>query len=172
MYLLIIKGSVQYSSSKSGLQSGFNALLRESVNLTLYLTAIRLGMMDVEPVMVPSRHPELLATPFGLLMNELHRSPRTILTGVKTLLLGALAVDTGSVVDAGATDFNASTDIILYVTRLVMRVDNYASFLLDYHDGTHQCLPENITLRGVDFTPGVVEILREGREDLMKIVKE
>lgn len=42
------KGSVQYSSSKSALESGFHTLLRESANSNLYLTAIRLGMVDVE----------------------------------------------------------------------------------------------------------------------------
>lgn len=42
------KGSIQYSSSKSALESGFHTLLRESSNPNLYLTAIRLGFVDVE----------------------------------------------------------------------------------------------------------------------------
>ena len=47
-----------------------------------------------------------------------------------SLLDGALALDTGSVCDIGATDFNMSVDIILYVTRLCARVDNYCSFIV------------------------------------------
>ena len=42
------KGSVQYSSSKSALEAGFHSMLRESKNENLYLTAIRLAMVDVE----------------------------------------------------------------------------------------------------------------------------
>ena len=42
------KGSIQYSSSKSALEAAFHAALRESNNSHLYLSAIRLGMVDVE----------------------------------------------------------------------------------------------------------------------------
>ena len=42
------KGSIQYSSSKSALEAAFHAALRESNNSHLYLTAIRLGMVDIE----------------------------------------------------------------------------------------------------------------------------
>ena len=42
------KGSIQYSSSKSALEAAFHTALRESHNSHLYLTAIRLGMVDVE----------------------------------------------------------------------------------------------------------------------------
>ncbi len=41
------KGSIQYSSSKSGLEAGFHSMLRESENPNLYLTAIRVAMVDV-----------------------------------------------------------------------------------------------------------------------------
>ena len=39
-----------------------------------------------EPVDVPSSEPELLGTPHHLLLNELSRSPNTVLSGVLTLL--------------------------------------------------------------------------------------
>ena len=77
-------------------------------------------MTGVEPVMVPTQHPDLLATPYGLLMNELHRSPNNVLDAAMRLLEGVLALDTGSVCDPGeaSKDFNISTDIILYAARL------------------------------------------------------
>ena len=81
---------------------------------------LSVDMTGVEPVMVPSQHTNLLATPFGLLLNELHRSPSNVLQAVIRLLEGAFGLDTGSVCDPGeeVTDFNSSTNIILYAVRL------------------------------------------------------
>ena len=101
---------------------------------------LAMDMGGVEPLMVPTLHPDLLATPYGLLMNELYRSPDAMIRCVLTLLKGALAVDTGSVVDEGAKEFNTSTLIILYITRLGCRVDNYLSFLIDWTKGKHDCI--------------------------------
>ena len=84
---------------------------------------LHLHLTGVEPVMVPTRYPHLLASTYGLLMNELHRSPATVLRSVLALLKGALALDTGSVCDVDAADFNPSVGIILYVVRLATRVD-------------------------------------------------
>ena len=89
---------------------------------------------------VPTRHKALLATPYGMLMNELCRSPGTVLRGVVGLLDQALAVDTGSVTDEDGDDFNTSTGIILYAARLGARVLNFVSFLIDHHEDVHECL--------------------------------
>ena len=50
---------------------------------------LRMDMTGVEPVLVPTQHSELLATPYGLLMNELCRSPDTVLRSMLALLKGA-----------------------------------------------------------------------------------
>ena len=62
-----------------------------------------LAMADtgVLPAMVPTQHPNLLATSYGLLVNELHRSPDNVIDSVVLLLEGALALDTGAVCDMG-----------------------------------------------------------------------
>lgn len=86
---------------------------------------LRMDMTNVEPMMVPTPHPDLLASPYGLLLNELCRSPDTVVRSVLALLKGALACDTGSVVDEAAMSFNVSTTIIIYCARMGARVDNF-----------------------------------------------
>ena len=51
-------------------------------------------MTGVEPVMVPSQHASLLATPFGLLLNELHRAPTNVVHAACSLLEGEACTDT------------------------------------------------------------------------------
>jgi hypothetical protein len=101
---------------------------------------LKVSDTGVIPAMVPTQHPQLLSTAYGLLLNELHRSPETVLRGVSALLKGALALDTGAVCDIGALDFNTGVDIILYVTRLAARVDNHVSFLVQHTTGKHPCV--------------------------------
>jgi hypothetical protein len=122
---------------------------------------LRLDMCGVVPMMVPTAHADLLATSYGLLMNELVRSPETVLRAVMALLKGALACDTGSVVDEGATEFNTSTRIILYMTRLGCRVDNYLSFLIDWATNSHDCI--DCPLRETDISDDILLCLREGQ---------
>ena len=93
---------------------------------------LSMEMTGVEPVMVPTPHVDLLASTYGLLLNELYRSPSVVLRSILIILKGAYACDTGSVADEGATDFNTSTTIILYVSRLGARVDNYITFLIQW----------------------------------------
>lgn len=57
---------------------------------------LRVEMSSVQPMMVPSPQSDLLSTPYGLLMNELCRSPDTVIRSILALLKGALACDTGS----------------------------------------------------------------------------
>ena len=79
---------------------------------------------------------------------------------VLSLCTSALAVDTGCVVDEGAKDFNASTDILLYVARLCARVDNYVCFLLDHALNRHDCIAAG--LREVSVAPATVAALHDG----------
>lgn len=92
----------------------------------------------VEPVMVPTQHPELLASVYGALLNELFRSPESVSRSIVSIMDSALALDTGSVCDSKSSDFNTSVEIILYVTRMAARVHNYLHFavlhILKKHD--------------------------------------
>jgi hypothetical protein len=129
---------------------------------------LSMDMSGVEPLMVPTQHPNLLATPYGLLINELYRSPETIIRCVLALVRGALALDTGSVVDEGATEFNTSTVIIMYIVRLASRIDNYLSFLIDWASGKHDCV--DAPLRDVEVTDEILVKLIEGRTTLREIM--
>lgn len=46
--------------------------------------------------MVPSEDSRLLATPFGLLLNELHRSPQGLVASLLSLLKQGLECDSGA----------------------------------------------------------------------------
>ena len=130
---------------------------------------LRIDMSGVEPMMVPTSHPDLLATPYGLLMNELCRSPDTVIRSVISLLKGAVACDTGSVVDDGGTTFNTSTLIIMYISRLASRVDNYISFIIDIATKNHDCLLE-VPLRETDISEDTIIKLQEGLNLLRDIM--
>jgi len=126
---------------------------------------LALDLVGVSPVMIPTTQTQLLATSFGLLVNELVRSPDTVLKAVDALLEGALALDTGSVCDLGASDFNTSVDIILYVARLACRVENYVSFLVAHAKRLDECLIVG-RLRDVDLSVDCLAKLEVGRAAL------
>lgn len=73
---------------------------------------------------------ELLGCAYGLLLNELYRSPKLLLESVLSLMDSALALDTGSVCDKGSNEFNISVGIILYVCRMAARVLNYVHYVV------------------------------------------
>ena len=129
---------------------------------------LRMDMTDVEPKLVPTLNNELLSTPFGLLMNELVRSPDTIMRSVLGLLKGALACDTGSVADTGEDDFNVSTRIILYMSLVGSRVDNYLSFLIDHKTGRHETVKH--VLRGMEISEEILSKLQESRLTLRELL--
>jgi thiol-disulfide isomerase/thioredoxin len=125
-----------------------------------------LGDTGVYPAMVPTQHPGLLSSAYGLMMNELHRSPPNVLEPTVSLITGALALDTGAVCDVGGTDFNTGVDIILYVTRFAARVDNYISFLVDHHRGLHRCI--DARLREIEIDSDTLITLLEGQANIRR----
>ena len=131
---------------------------------------LRVCDTGVMPEMVPTTHPRLLATPYGLLINELHCSPSNVLRPMVALLTGALALDTGAVCDQGAEDFNTGVEIILYVTRLVARVDSFVSFLIDVKTNRHPCL-SGVTLRGVEVSDECLDELTAGLTTLRRLMQ-
>ena len=74
----------------------------------------------VAPKMVPTRHPKLLASSFGLLFNELIQSPGVIISSTLKLLESAITLDTGSVSNSDTKDFNINVQIIFMLFVLVL----------------------------------------------------
>eukprot|EP00929_Paragymnodinium_shiwhaense_P090478 TRINITY_DN50674_c0_g1_i1.p1 TRINITY_DN50674_c0_g1~~TRINITY_DN50674_c0_g1_i1.p1 ORF type:complete len:4578 (+),score=1022.66 TRINITY_DN50674_c0_g1_i1:184-13917(+) len=77
------------------------------------------------PETVPAPSRAHLATPAGLLFNELLKSPKCMLGNIYMMTKAAFDMDTGR---AGA----AHEGIILYMLRLAIRVDSYLAFLVSH----------------------------------------
>lgn len=94
------------------------------------------------PQLVPAEDPELLGTAFGLLTNELARSPEATIDAVLQLLEQALRLDT--------QDPHASTTAIIFsVLRLCCRVQNTMAFLLSVSRAEHpSCHTEGLNEGG------------------------
>lgn len=78
--------------------------------------------VDVVPTSVPTNSREMLATPYGLLLNELSRAPGGVLRPLLQLLRSALALESGG---------SGALPLVLYVIRVATRVDSYLAFLVD-----------------------------------------
>ena len=76
------------------------------------------------PDTIPVTERAVLATPAGLLLHELRCSPEPLIEALTELLELALEIDTGRHV-------RASSPIVLYVIRLLARVDGYVRLLLE-----------------------------------------
>ena len=95
-----------------------------------------------------------MATSHGLLLNELHHSPRVLLDCLVTLLGLCLDLDVGT--------FHSNTvPIILYVFRLASRVESFVSFLLDHGRGGRVDGIDGV-LRSIDLDSDTLAILEEG----------
>ena len=118
-----------------------------------------------EPIDVPTSAPELLATPHSLLINELCRSPSTLLGSIQRLMRQALDLDTGTLKSSTST-------IILFVTRLACRIDNYVSMILALADGEHETLSVSSRnpARPVEISKEQCRELREARDVLHKFL--
>jgi hypothetical protein len=74
----------------------------------------------------------------------------------------ALALDTGSVCDSKSSDFNASVEIILYVTRMAARVKSYLHFAVVHSLRKHES--QHFTLR--DKPPESLSALEHALEQV------
>lgn len=162
---------LQFFSSADRIHKLCSHKLRGILDAVLFepQTCLEAHATDVEPVVVPTQHPNLLASPYGLLLNELVHSPAEAIRCIVALLNSGLDLDTGQVCDIDAYDFNTAVDIILYVARLGSRVDNYLSFLLDYIDNPADCT--NGPLRGVRVDANGVRALRAGQLALRDMLR-
>ena len=115
-----------------------------------------------EPIDVPTSSPTLLGTPHHLLINELSRSPDTLLSSLLTLLKQAADLDTGTLKSSTAT-------VILYVVRLCCRIDSYIAMVLDYDAGTHDCI-RGKPFRQLQLAEGVAARLVAAQSELRRIL--
>jgi len=118
-----------------------------------------LKAQGMEPVDVPTSAPELLGTAHHLLINELCRSPDTLLGSITRLMKQAIDLDTGTLKSSTAT-------IILFMTRLACRVDNYVQMVLDCDAGTHETMKTHVPQRPVELGPTQRARLLEARASL------
>lgn len=121
-----------------------------------------LASAGLEPVDVPTSSPILLGTPHHLLLNELARSPETLVNGVLTLARQAADLDTGTL-------FSSTAGVILYVCRLGARVDNFISMLVAYDAGEHDSIAGR-TFRGLELGPGVQPRLKVAQASLRGVL--
>ncbi|KYK65659.1 EF hand domain-containing protein [Toxoplasma gondii TgCatPRC2] len=78
------------------------------------------------PDLVPPASRSYLATPLGLLFNELQHSPQTLLSSLGELLAIAIDRETGAYGGPSAL-------LLLYVIRVVVRVQSYVLFILRHN---------------------------------------
>ena len=114
------------------------------------------------PQLVPTEKKELLATPYGLLLNELQYSPSGVLRSVLTLLKAAINLDVGTI-------HSTTVPIILYTLRLVSRVESFICFLIDHSTDSHETISAH--LRGVMITEEVLSVLRDGKNNIRTIIE-
>lgn len=83
------------------------------------------------PSTVPAPNRKHLATPVGLLLNELLRSPKVVLDAFEQILFQALELDCGRFNDT-------SSMVILYVVRMMVRVERFLLVVIDHHEHAAQ----------------------------------
>ena len=127
-----------------------------------FLPAKQAGL---EPIDCPTSAPALLGTAYHLLMNELRHSPKMVLESVSRLLSQAIDLDTGSITASTAV-------VILYVTRLVSRVDNYIAFVIAAATGTHETMVLGSKDDKTKKTPRQLEIDEKNFEVLVSAQKD
>ena len=131
----------------------------------------------------------IFATPCGLLFNELQKSPIGILRALTDMLELIIELDTGR--------YNpSSASLILYVIRLIVRVEGFMLFLTHHHrwltdfkpattngtaplvdmngriEGTVNGTGWDSLIRGLQCSPGQVEMLTEKRNQLRLMLNE
>lgn len=77
------------------------------------------------PTEIPPSTRQHLTTPCGLLFNELITSPESVMRCIEAMLDIAMDLDSGS-------SSGPAVPIILYVIRLTVRIEGYASFVIEH----------------------------------------
>lgn len=113
------------------------------------------------PFEVPTTKTDLLATSYGLLLNELQFSPEAFFHSTIALLKAAINLDVGTI-------HSTTVPIILFVMRFVARAESFVCFLIEHSENRHETISSD--LRGVLVTAEVLYILKDGRKSLRYII--
>jgi hypothetical protein len=140
----------------------------------------RLGPADARGLQVPcTESRDHLASPVGLLFNELQKSPQGVLAALSKMMELALELDTvgrratnGSLSAARRAQgrWTVSTaPIILFVIRLLVRIEGFLVYLINYHHWDKQSINGSTWLgfcRGLDCTDAQVAAMTLERAKL------
>jgi hypothetical protein len=110
------------------------------------------------PQEVPTENGELIATAYGLLLNELQTSPSGVVEPIIRLVELAREMDAGTVFNTTATD------VILYLITIVARVNTFIVWSLRNH------ATKNAKLRDCATIPECEATLREASASLKKLI--
>jgi hypothetical protein len=126
------------------------------------------------PSDVPSNSRDHLCTPVGLLFNELIMSPKLILTSIQTILERVIDMDTGK--------YSELSESILYVVRLIVKVESFIYFLGKNQEAKKQrlaldkpkltCAYFEADVRGLDITDEMMEAAFECQRSLRNILND
>eukprot|EP00756_Hemistasia_phaeocysticola_P010307 Hpha_TRINITY_DN15008_c2_g11::TRINITY_DN15008_c2_g11_i1::g.123864::m.123864 len=117
------------------------------------------------PQMVPVEKDELLATPYGLLFNELQHSPDSVVEPLIALLGQAVELDSGTVFNETAVD------VLLYLVRTIARVFSYLWLLTAHQKRVVAAGWKDHPLRGVSpLRADVVARLESFQESFSKVL--
>lgn len=121
------------------------------------------------PTVIPPKTNDHFGTPCGLLFNELVKSPDVIVQAIGDMLGYVLELDEGK--------FAPSSSVyILYVVRLIARVESYMIFLLehsksDQHSSFSAAAERSLT-RGLECKPDRLALIQAAQTSLRKRLTE
>jgi hypothetical protein len=122
----------------------------------------------VVPTAVPSADRTFLATPCGLLLNELRMSPEASIKPLTSLLEHALELDPGCYTEELGF-------MILYVIRLIIRIEGCMLYFINYHhwDKTQVSRARwEGFVRGLDSNDAHIKLMMEKRRELRDIMND
>eukprot|EP00760_Papus_ankaliazontas_P009215 PhM_4_TR13981/c0_g1_i1/m.81553 len=149
----------------SGLRSGEVQALLESVLFEPSRFLSR-DLSKVCPEMVPTENQALISTPYGLLLNELQFSSEGVVEPLLRL------VELAQEMDAGTVHNKATVDVILFLVRIVARVENFMVYLLEREVKSPQEKWMMPPLRDVEFTSDSLVTLMQAHARLRKMIND
>lgn len=120
------------------------------------------------PSSIPANDRTFLATPLGLLCNELKMSPHASIKPLTDLLEYAIDLDPGCYTEE--TGF-----MILYVIRLIIRIEGFILFFIKYHQWDKNKVSKSRWegfVRGLESTDEHIQLMIEKQNELRDIINE
>eukprot|EP00656_Telonema_subtile_P010359 TRINITY_DN14981_c0_g1_i1.p1 TRINITY_DN14981_c0_g1~~TRINITY_DN14981_c0_g1_i1.p1 ORF type:complete len:494 (+),score=97.89 TRINITY_DN14981_c0_g1_i1:173-1654(+) len=133
-----------------------------------FLTAIN---HNICPQQVPSENPDLIATPFGYLFNELLNSPHGVVDPILKLVSTARETDAGTVYNQNVFQ------IVLFLIRVASRVDSFLSHVISFTNPAGKYYARGKLLRGFEQlhnttdSGATLKILLEAKAKLQVLIK-